>query len=116
MNSTNRLIVRRQWDATTAGFYHQTLKAPDGYRVVSGFMSAADNSNYTNIEFMGNFPVSSSDSNPVEGGADVNGIYDSWRFQVKTSGTANLYIGLICERSEEPDVFLYKSVSTLFDE
>jgi hypothetical protein len=110
--SESRVIVRKIVSIGGAGNYSYQLNAPEGHRVVSGFFAVAENEtgNYPDIDFAGSYPYSTSDPLGVNV-ANAHGLYDAWRFQIKANASTAVWLGVICERSTQPDVYVSGSDS-----
>lgn len=104
-SNINRVVVRKTVNISTAGTYEFQVDVPAGYRVVSGWHAVAENadSDYGDVDLLGSYPMASGDSVNV---ANSDGVYSAWRFQVKVSAAVAIWLGVVAERSEEPDVFL----------
>jgi hypothetical protein len=103
---TNRVIVRKQVGFNQAGLYEYELRAPKGYRVVNGFTAVAGSETdpqISDVAFSGGYPLIQGD---LLGYANSHGLYNAWRFQIKLTAAAPIWFGVICERSDEPDVYL----------
>lgn len=96
-SKVGRLVVREYLSVAFSGTYERDVKVPEGFRVVSGHAVIAEDEdgNYGDIDYVGGYPK-----------VDVNNVLhnDTWRFQVKLNASTALWLYVICERSDEPDV------------
>lgn len=96
-SNVGRLVLRRFFSINSSGTYEHDVVVPDGYRVVSGFTVIAEDEdgNYGDVDYMGGYPKTNIDNELSN---------DTWRFQFKVNASVALWLCVICERSDEPDV------------
>lgn len=82
---------------TVAGSYEIKITAPPGYRIVSGGIGLAEDSN-SNTE-AAKFQVHGSYAVP-SGGVQVT----QWQFLFSVTEVVNFVTSVLCERSDAPDV------------
>lgn len=105
-SDVNRLVVRQYINYSSVGTKERDVVAPEGYRVVSGHAVVAEDEdgNYGDLDLVVGYPK-----------VDPNGVLcsDTWRFQFKLNAACAIWMFVICERSDEPDVLIdYPNVYT----
>lgn len=107
-SDVHRLAIRQQVNidlSVTGGSprtFEYEVQVPDGYRVVSGTMAVASDSdaNYDAITW-GGYPAVANDTATVN---TSDGVYNAWRFQFRVTESAGYWMTVIAERSDEPDL------------
>lgn len=95
---------------SSSGAYDYEVQAPPGYRVVSGHLSAGHEADgqLANVEAWGGFPLVPGD--PDLHFSPAHGVHSVWRFHVRLSAASTIWFGVVCERSDEPDIRIVKNV------